>query len=340
MPEPDRLPELVDSSESSIDRAVEVLKAGGLVALPTETVYGLGADALSPEAVKRVFRAKGRPADHPLIVHLGDSSWLDGWAADVPPEARILAEAFWPGPLTIVLPRQPSVPLEVTGGRETVAVRVPSHPVTRRVLGAFGSGVAAPSANRFGRVSPTTAADVVAELGEEVDLVLDGGPCEVGVESTVVEFVPRSQDAGKADEANAVTVLRLGGVSAEAIEDVLGHRVSRTPSGPARAPGMLASHYAPQTPLFVCDPDEAPARVADLAGSGRRVGVLSLEKLGVRGASFERDAGGDLALLARSLYGWLREADAESLDALVAVPPESRGLGAAVRDRLMRAAQR
>jgi L-threonylcarbamoyladenylate synthase len=307
------------------------------VALPTETVYGLGADALSTQAVAGVFRAKGRPSDHPLIVHIADSTQLPDWTSGVPQEAEAIAEAFWPGPLTLVLARHPAVPLEVTGGRSTVALRVPSHPVARRVLDAFGSGIAAPSANRFGRVSPTTAADVVAELGSKVDLIVDGGPCDIGVESTVVEF---GQPPGGEDSDHRVRILRPGGVSAEALEQLLGRPVDREVSGPARAPGMLDSHYAPATPLVLCEKQEAERRVTELAASGSRVGLLSADSPGECGASFARDAGGDVDLLARSLYGWLREADAASLELLVAVPPEGEGLGAAVRDRLARAANR
>ena len=340
-PDPGGGPEIVGSSDQSIARAVEVLRAGGLVAMPTETVYGLAADASSPEAVERVFRAKGRPADHPLIVHLGGDPGADleraGWARDVPGDAVRLMDAFWPGPLTLVLLRHPAVPLSVTGGLDTVAVRMPSHPVARRILDAFGGGLAAPSANRFGRVSPTTAADVIAELGPAVDLVVDGGPCEIGVESTVVEVVAGADGSGSSPE---VTVLRPGGVSSEALEEVLGRPVRATASGPSRAPGMLASHYAPRTPLVLCERDEAPGRVEALAASGERVGLLTLDSTRDSGAHAAWDAGGDVDLLARSLYGWLREADAQSLDVLVAVPPEPRGLGAAVRDRLVRAANR
>jgi L-threonylcarbamoyladenylate synthase len=331
----------VDSSDRSIARAAEVLRAGGLVAMPTETVYGLAADASSPEAVERVFRAKGRPADHPLIVHLGGDPATDleqaGWARDVPGDAARLMEAFWPGPLTLVLARHPSVPLAVTGGLDTVAVRMPSHPVARRILDAFGGGLAAPSANRFGRVSPTTAADVVAELGPAVDLVVDGGPCEIGVESTVAEVIA---DGGGSGPAPEVTVLRPGGLSAEALEEVLGRPVRATATGPSRAPGMLASHYAPRTPLVLCEQEVADERVATLVASGKRVGLIALDATPHSGAHVVWDAGGDVDVLARSLYGWMREADAQSLDVLVAVPPEPVGLGAAVRDRLVRAAHR
>ena len=332
-----RRPRTVDVSSGSISRAAGVLRAGGLVAMPTETVYGLAADASDPHAVARVFAAKGRPAGHPLIVHIGPDACLAEWARHVPEDALRLADAFWPGPLTLILQRHPSVPLVVTGGRDTVAVRMPAHPVAQRLLASFGGGVAAPSANRFGRVSPTTAADVVADLGELVDLVVDGGPCEIGVESTIVEL---TQDDEALRGAPRATILRSGGVSTEDLEDVLGCRVRAMASGLARAPGMLASHYAPQTPLLLCEADEAPARVAKLASSGARVGVLSLGGIGDSDALVAWDAGGDVALLASSLYRRLREADAEGLDVLVVVPPPPQGLGVAVRDRLRRAAHR
>jgi L-threonylcarbamoyladenylate synthase len=328
---------VVDASTRSIRLAAAVLGAGGLVAMPTETVYGLAADASSPAAVARVFSAKGRPADHPLIVHIGPGACLSAWAREVPDDAALLAEAFWPGPLTLVLPRHPSVPTVVTGGHDTVAVRMPAHPVAQRLLARFGGGLAAPSANRFGRVSPTTAADVVADLGPLVDLVVDGGPCEIGVESTIVELARHTRGPGT---ASRVTILRPGGVSTEALEEVLGRRVRTTASGPARAPGMLASHYAPRTPLVVCEADEAAERVAALTSSGGRVGVLSLGGLRDCDAPVAWDAGGDVAVLARSLFRWLRQADAEALDVLVAVLPPPEGLGVAVRDRLVRAARR
>ncbi|HEV7536585.1 MAG TPA: L-threonylcarbamoyladenylate synthase, partial [Acidimicrobiia bacterium] len=192
-----------------VAEAVAVLRRGGLVAFPTETVYGLGADANNPAAVERLFAVKGRPRSHPVIVHLGDPMALKEWASEVPAEAWALAEAFWPGPLTLILPRADRVPDAVTGGAATVGLRVPAQPLALELLEAFGDGVAAPSANRFGRVSPTTAAHVRADLGSDVDLVLDGGMCRVGVESTIVDL------------SSAVpAVLRLGGTSTEALAEV------------------------------------------------------------------------------------------------------------------------
>lgn len=320
---------IVDDSDSSIGAAVRTLRAGGLVAVPTETVYGLAADAASPAAVARVFAAKGRPVDHPLIVHLGVGADLGDWARHVPADAARLTDALWPGPLTLVLQRHPSVLPAVTGGRDTVALRMPAHPVAQRLLHAFGAALAAPSANRFGRVSPTTAPDVWVELAGAVDLVLDGGPCEVGVESTIVEFTD-----------GEVTILRPGGVSPEAIARVLGRRAQTAVRGPARAPGMLASHYAPATRLSVCAAAEAARHGAELVATGARVGVLSLSRTTVAGAAVCWDAGGELDVFARSLYRWLRQADAQALDVLVVALPPAEGLGVAIRDRLRRAAHR
>ena len=321
--------QVVDASDRSIRLAVRMLRAGDLVAVPTETVYGLAADASNPEAVSRVFAAKGRPADHPLIVHLGSGANLAHWARHIPDQASRLAEAFWPGPLTMVLGRHPSVLDVVTGGLDTVALRIPSHPVTQRILQNFGGGLAAPSANRFGRVSPTTARDVCDGLGSAVGLIVDGGPCEVGVESTIVAF-----------EGDDVAILRPGGVSSEAIARVLGRRPTATARGAVRAPGMLASHYAPATSLELCSGDEAAPRAAELVSRGRRVGVLALVRTEVPGAAATWDAGGDIAIFARSLYRVMRQADAEALDVLVVALPPDEGLGVAVRDRLRRAAHR
>ena len=320
---------VVDGSDPSIRLAVRVLRAGGLVAVPTETVYGLAADASDPDAVSRVFAAKGRPVDHPLIVHLASGASLARWARHVPEQASRLAEAFWPGPLTMVLERHPSVLDAVTGGQDTVALRVPSHPVTQRILRAFGGGLAAPSANRFGQVSPTTAHHVCDGLAGSVELVVDGGACEVGVESTIAAF-----------EGDEVVILRPGGVTGEAIAGVLGRPASSAARGTVRAPGMLASHYAPATALELCSDGGVARRAAALASLGKRVGVLSLERTEAPGAAAVWDAGGDMAAFARSLYHHLRQADVEALDVLVVALPPDEGLGAAVRDRLRRAARR
>lgn len=294
------------------------------MAFPTETVYGLGADASNAAAVAKIFAAKGRPADHPLIVHLPDASHLDRWAIDVPPQARVLADAFWPGALTLIVARAAGVPDATTGGRPTVGVRVPDQPLAQSLLRAFGGGIAAPSANRFGRVSPTRAEDVRAELDGRVDMVLDGGPCRVGVESTIIDLTRRPFE-----------ILRPGGISAEAIEAVLGEPVARGGSGEARAPGMLDVHYAPHTPLLLA---ATTLEAAEAVRPGARAGFIGpAEVAPPRGVEVLGQAASAEAY-AHELYHWLREADARGLDVLVAVPPAEAGIGAAVADRLRRAA--
>jgi L-threonylcarbamoyladenylate synthase len=265
--------------------------------------------------VKRIFAVKGRPESHPLIVHLASPEQVaDGWCAAVPASAERLAGALWPGPLTLLVPAGPRVDPTVTGGRPTVGLRCPDHPTARRLLALARTGVAAPSANRFGRVSPTTAAHVVADLGPDVDLVLDGGPCRVGVESTIVDCT-----------TEVPMVLRHGGVTVARLEEVLGAPVTDRVEGPTRAPGMLPSHYAPRCAVeLVEDADLASARATELRAAGRRAAVL--------------DPGVDAATYAHHLYLWLREADEDDVDVLVVVPPPPGGLGDAVRDRLTKAA--
>jgi L-threonylcarbamoyladenylate synthase len=293
---------------SDVDRALSVLRAGGLVAIPTETVYGLAADASNADAVRRVFAVKGRPADHPLIVHVGAAARLSDWAATIPPAAAVLADACWPGPLTLLVPRSASVLDLVTGGRTSVGVRVPAHPLTLELLARFGGGLAAPSANRFGRVSPTTADHVRADLGDDVDFVLDGGPCPVGVESTIVDCT-----------VDPPQVLRPGGISSEEIESLLEMTLG-APDGPSRAPGMLESHYAPRCKVV-------------LAGSRSEAVALAG---GLPGAEILDDD--DLAHYAHTLFALLRDADDRGVDTVIAVLPPARGLGHAIRDRLIKAA--
>ena len=307
--------------------AVEVLREGGLVALPTETVYGLAADADNELAVRRIFAVKRRPASHPLIVHIAAAEALSAWARDVPDEARALARAFWPGPLTIVLPKQPRVSHAISGGQETVALRMPAHPLARKVLEAFGGGVAAPSANRFGRVSPTSAEHVRADLGEEVDYVLDGGACSVGVESTIV-------DLSRGDPV----VLRPGGLPLEDIERVLGRSVPVRDDTTVRVPGQLASHYAPRAGVVLAEPDAAFSRAEQLRAEGQRVAVIAAPEAHVPQGVSRFDVPGDPAGFARELYRLLREIDAGGFEVIVAMLPPEHGLGLAVRDRLRRAA--
>lgn len=311
-----------------VPRAVTVLRRGGLVAFPTETVYGLGADARNPEAVARIFSAKGRPADHPLIVHLADATQLTGWAKDIPRAAWQLAEAFWPGPLTLVLPRAAGVLDAVTGTLATVALRVPGHPLALALLEAFGGGVAAPSANRYGCVSPTSAEHVREELGDAVDLVLDGGSCPIGIESTIVDL-----------SSTIVRILRPGAITERAVRRVLGVPVTSTQVGGVHCPGRKPSHYAPRARVVLASQAQAAQEVEKWQASGQRVGVLASR----RPPALSEDVTwlsltGDIREQARQLYQRLRQADHLGLQVLVAVMPPDVGLGHALRDRLRRAA--
>jgi len=314
--------------DGEIERAVAVLRAGGLVAFPTETVYGLGADASNPAAVRRIFEAKGRPATHPVIVHLADAVQIANWAREVPEAARRLARRFWPGPLTVVLRRSPEVSSVVTGGQDTVALRVPSHPVALQLLARFGGGIAAPSANRHGRVSATTAEHVRREFGAAVDCVLDGGAAEVGIESTIVDL-----SGGQA------ALLRPGWITAAEIEQALGMPL-RAPAGNApRAPGTLAAHYAPQTPLTLVESDLLPELAATLTRQGKTVAVLALSEArpllqGLQWIAAPRDAAG----YAHALYSNLRALDAARCDAILVEQPPREAAWTAINDRLTRAA--
>lgn len=305
---------------AEIDRAVAALRAGELVGFPTETVYGLGADARNPAAVSRIYAVKGRPAGHPVIVHLASAAVLGEWAAQIPAAAAALAARFWPGPLTLILLRAAGVLDEVTGGQSTVALRVPSHPVARRLLEAFGGGIAAPSANRYGRVSPTTAAHVRSEFGAAVPLVLDGGACSVGLESTIVSCV------------GMPLLLRPGGVPAGDIEALIGplRRAARG-EGP-RAPGTTLLHYAPQTPLTL-----GTAAGLDAAAPGVAVLALGPAPPGYAGPLWI-DAGTDADRYAHDLYANLRALDASGARAILVEAVPAAAAWEAVRDRLTRAA--
>jgi len=289
-----------------IAAASDRLCAGELVAFPTETVYGLGADARNPLAVRRIYAAKDRPSGHPLIVHLAKPAQAEAWG-EMSAAARELAAAFWPGPLTLVLRRADGVLDEVTGGLDTVGIRVPSHPVARALLASFADGIAAPSANRFGRVSPTTADHVRSELGPEV-MVLDGGPCQVGIESTIVDL-----------SGDVPALLRPGGVPVEAIEALLGPLIA----GTTPAPGTLPEHYAPRTALCLSDQPEDTASA--LRAEGRTVATL------LAGPPEDH---------ARMLYAELRRLDGLDVDVLVAERSPHGGIGRAINDRLQRAAGR
>jgi L-threonylcarbamoyladenylate synthase len=318
------------TARADILRAVDVLRRGGVVAMPTETVYGLAADARNADAVARVFAIKGRPADHPLIVHIGAAAQMADWARDIPESAWRLAEAFWPGALTLVLPRAPGVCDAVTGGLDTVALRVPNHPLALELLAAFGSGVAAPSANRYGHVSPTSAEHVRDELGDAVDFILDGGLCGIGLESTIVDLashVPR--------------ILRPGAVTEPMLARVLGAQVRMTQDPRAHAPGRKPSHYAPRARVvLVADDNEAADAIDRCLRQGFRVGVLaSRAPRALPQAVAWLELPHEMDAQARELYTQLRAADHLGLDVLIAIPPPvGDGLAEAIRDRLTRAA--
>ena len=326
-------------------RAVQLLQDGELVAFPTETVYGLGADAANPEAVAKIFAAKGRPADHPLIVHLPGAGYLDRWARDIPAVAWELAEAFWPGPLTLILKRAPAVPYAVTGGQETVGVRVPSHPLALDLLRAYAQagggtdqmcGIAAPSANRFGRISPTDAAHVHEELGDSVAPVLDGGPCAVGIESTILDLSRDDQPP---------RLLRPGHITPEQIESVIGV-MPELPStmrhgndGVApRVSGSLDAHYAPLTPMRVVPSKAVAAVLQEYASQGVAFGLLAYGRPPVLvQAHALRCLPADPEGYARGLYAALRELDQAGNEVIVVEAIPAGPTWAAVADRMRRA---
>jgi L-threonylcarbamoyladenylate synthase len=307
---------------AEIRRAAEILKRGGLVGFPTETVYGLGADASSRQAMARLYAAKRRPADHPVIVHFADAEQAFTWASDVPEGATKLAAKFWPGPLTLVLKRSGKAGDFVTGGQDTIGLRVPSHPVAQELLKAFGGGIAAPSANRFGRLSPTTAAHVRADLGRDAELVLDGGPSAVGIESTIVDL-----------SGEGAVLLRPGHISRQALEQALGALIQEKRADSPRHSGGLERHYAPKTPARLVPPHELDR---EIARPGRTVAVLAFSRPDERVDYWLRMPREPLGY-AQRLYAALREldeADCESI--LVEAPPETPEW-AGVRDRLVRA---
>jgi len=335
---------------AALQPAADRLRAGGLVAFPTETVYGLGANALEAAAVRRIFEAKGRPATDPLIVHIAQPDALPGLVVDIPDAARILAERFWPGPLTLVLRRSAAVPDEVTAGLATVAVRIPSHPIAHALLELAAIPVAAPSANLFSRPSPTRAKHVVDDLGDRIDVVVDGGSTTLGIESTVIDLT-----------SEAPTILRPGAVTLEAIRRVLPSAVSRTSAAAddrrdgMPSPGLLDTHYSPRTPMTLyegagaVDAIVGDARLA--RNRGQRVGILAADedrrKLGAAGGV---EGGPPVKIVAvgpadeadtvaAHLYAALRELDAADVDLILARAfPARAGLGVAIQDRLRRAA--
>ena len=333
-------PALTAAFDAAIDEAAAVIRAGGLVAFPTETVYGLGANAFDADAVRAIFSAKGRPAFNPVIVHLSDASELPTVAREIPPVARLLAGTFWPGPLTLVLPRRDEVPDVVTAGLPGVGVRVPSHPVARALIARAGVPIAAPSANPFTRVSPTTAAHVAREMGSTVPLILDGGPTDVGIESTVLDVTGARP-----------VLLRPGGVSREAIERVAGpiDVLAHAPAGddPRPSPGLIERHYAPRARLVRLEsthPSAIARQLADAAPAGNRVAILWRQ-----GSVLPRevDYAGPAPLLvalpsdaqgyARELYAALHRIDVAQCEVALVEPPPAEPSWEAVSDRLRRA---
>jgi len=303
-----------------VRRAADILKRGGLVAFPTETVYGLGADASSAEAMARLYKVKGRPGDHPVIVHFASAEEAFTWAREVPDAARRLAARFWPGPLTLILKRSQLAQDFVTGGQDTVGLRVPSHPVARELLKEFKKGIAAPSANRFGLVSPTTAAHVREDLGDDVDLVLEGGPSEIGIESTIVDL----------SGAGAV-LLRPGGITKSEVEKIV--RIRERDEAAPRHSGGLERHYAPRTPARLV-PTHALDR--EIAARGERLAVLAFSRPDER-VDYWLRMPREPAAYAQRLYAALRELDSAACEAILVETPPDAPEWAAVHDRLRRA---
>jgi L-threonylcarbamoyladenylate synthase len=311
--------------------AVQTLKQGGLVAFPTETVYGLGADARNPVAVNKIFKAKQRPANHPLIVHLAGAEQMLQWAENIPALAWRLAEKYWPGPLAMILPRHPDVPLEVTGGQPTVALRIPDNSLALELLRQFGDGIAAPSANRFNHVSPTRAEHVLAELGDSIDLILDGGDCTVGLESTIVDLTQERP-----------VILRPGHITPEQLSQFIGQPVDWIKAMAAnqnRAPGTMALHYAPDTACQLVYSEDLLEWIGRGLEENKRMGVLAWQQhCPVRPKQLvERVLPDDPVAYGHDLYAALRWLDQQHLDQILveAVPDEDAWL--AVKDRLSKA---
>jgi L-threonylcarbamoyladenylate synthase len=319
---------VVRASHAELEAAVDALRDGELVAFPTETVYGLGANASNPAAVRKVFELKGRPPSHPVIVHIDQQKYLKRWARELTPAAEKLAEAFWPGPLTLVLPRAESVSDEVTGGQDSVAIRIPSHPMAQQLLDAFGGGIAAPSANRFGRLSATRAEHVQDEFGDAVKVILDGGECQVGLESTIVSCL---------DEQ--VRLLRPGSITLGSLRATVGEVLIGADSAAPRVPGSLAAHYAPATPLTIVPGGEIDALAESLSEGGQRIAVLA-QRLPLK--TYETvtwvNAGNRAQAFGHDLYANLRTLDKAGCARILVqeVPGDERW--DAIRDRLARAA--
>ena len=298
---------------TSIDLAVANLRNDLLIGLPTETVYGLAALASHPKAISKIFQVKARPTNHPLILHIADYRQLEKWAKDIPQYARNICKHFWPGPLTVILMRTENVCDEINGNRETVAIRIPNHKVALSLLNSLNDGLVAPSANRFGKVSPTSAKHVIDDLGDDVSLVLDGGTCEIGVESTIIDC-----------SSSRPQILRSGAISIIELEEIGKIKIAQS-DGISRASGMLEKHYAPNCRVELLDSSQqALQRFDEISDQGLTAEIIDFQD--------------DLEMYAKQLYARLRQADERKIHTVLAVMPSKGGLGDAIRDRLIKAA--
>lgn len=314
-------------NEDSIRQAINILKAGGLVAIPTETVYGLAADAKNPDALKKIFVAKNRPIDHPLIVHIGDMAELTNWARDISEETLQLAKAFWPGPLTLIFKKSSQVSDIITGGQDTIGIRMPNHPLTLSLLQQFNGAVAAPSANKFGRISPTTAKAVKEELGDAVDLILEGGQCDVGVESTILDV-----------SQNHFRILRPGMISAKQIEDVLQRKLSEAQSAAPRVSGSMESHYAPTTKTYLISVDKIESFLKDNQEKSIALVAIDFQLKSPLQNVHLVTMSNNPKQYAHDLYDTLRELDKKIFSLLIIEAPQETSSWQAINDRLVRAA--
>lgn len=313
-----------------IEQATMLLRAGKLVAIPTETVYGLGADAKNPEAVQKIYAVKGRPSSNPLIIHIPSAEAMSDFAKNIPADAWTLAKRFWPGPLTLILEKHPEVPSITTGGQDTVALRVPNHPLTLQLLGSFGGGVAAPSANRYGRISPTTTEHVRSEFGSEVDYILEGGPCAIGIESTIVYL-----------SSQAPIILRQGSISPSDLMHALGKELMSPDKTVIEMPGSSVSHYAPKKPLYLLDKLALQAAIQQCHDQHRRFDVLCFSDIQMLSPLINRCivATCDSIDYAKQLYSRLHALDKTDSEGILVEAPPTTEAWLAINDRLHRAAR-
>lgn len=318
---------LNENIKTQIKQAVTLLKQGDLVIFPTETVYGLGADATNDAAIQQIYTVKKRPHNHPLIVHIANITKLENWTTEINQVALQLAKAFWPGPLTLILRRAPHVLSIITGGQDTIAIRVPSHPVAQKLLQLFGNGIAAPSANYFGKLSPTLASHIHKELGSEVKLVIDGGRCQCGLESTIVDVTGDSPN-----------ILRLGAISADLITAVLGKKICVAKTSNISAPGALAAHYAPHTPLYVISSDNLKEYIQQLLAEHKTIAVLSRQSAFLNNSSIQWIIMPNTpSAYAYELYARLHDADEGNHGAIAVEMAPADESWLAIHDRLKKA---